>query len=97
MDEGARLTMTLPIPEVREMVEAATRYLAGEIHFSDLVGPTERCEWWSRVYGAHPAIRRLAKDWQTWVDQVWNEWHQHRDSLPEPELRRRIAMDLGWD
>ena len=87
--------MTLPLPEVREMVEAAARYVGGEIHFSYLVGPTERCVWWSRVYGAHPAIQKLARDWQLWVDQVWNEWGQHPVKLPESELRRRIASDLG--
>jgi hypothetical protein len=89
--------MTLPLPEVREMVEAAKRYIAGEIHFSYLVRPTEQCEWWSRVYGAHPAIRQLARDWQLWVDQVWNEGGQHSVNLPESELRRRIAADLGLD
>ena len=87
--------MTLPLPEVREMVEAAKRYVAGEIHYSDLAGPTERCVWWSRVYGVHPAIPQLARDWQLWVDQVWNEWGQHPVKLPESELRRRVASDLG--
>ena len=87
--------MTLPLPEVREMVEAARRYVAGEVHFSYLVGPTERCDLWAKVYGVHPAIRRLAADWKTWVDQTWNEWGQHPVALPVTELRRRIAADLG--
>ena len=43
MRRGEPPIMTLPLPEVREMVEAAARYVAGEIHFSYLVGPTERC------------------------------------------------------
>jgi hypothetical protein len=47
------------------------------------------------VYGLHPAIQQLASDWGLWVDQVWNEWGQHKESLPESELRRRIAADLG--
>jgi hypothetical protein len=87
--------VNLSLPEVREMVEAAKRYVVGEIHYSFLIGPTERCEWWARVYGVHPAIRQLAKDWQLWVDQAWNEWGQYPLQLPESELRRRIAEDLG--
>ena len=87
--------MVLPLPEVREMVEAGKRYIAGQVHFSHLVGPTERCEWWARVYGVHPAIWQLARDWQLWVDQVWNEGGQHPVRLSESELRRRIAADLG--
>jgi hypothetical protein len=87
--------MTLPLPELRAMVAAANRYLRGEIHFSALVGPTEQCEIWARVYGVHPAIRELAAEWQMLVDQTWNEWGQHPVKLPEAELRRRIAGDLG--
>ena len=86
---------TLPIPEVCEMVEAAKRYVAGTIHFSYLAGPTSRCKWWAKVHDAHPAIRRLADDWTLWVSQCWNEYGWHKISLPESELRRRIAADLG--
>lgn len=89
------MAMTFPLPEVREMVETAKRYVRGEIHFSFLVGPTERCEFWARVYGVHPAIRQLAKDWMLWVDQTWNEWGQHPIKMSEAELRQRIAADLG--
>ena len=77
------------------MAEAAKRYVAGEIHFSYLVGPTADCRYWAKVYGLHPAIQQLASDWSLWVDQVWNEWGQHKESLPESELRRRMAADLG--
>lgn len=87
--------MTLALPELREMVEVARQYVAGEVHFSYLEAPAARCVFWSRVYGVHPAITRLALDWHLWVDQAWNEWGQHAVRLPEPELRRRIAADLG--
>lgn len=87
--------MTVELPEVRTMVAAAKQYVAGEIHFSQLVGPIERCEFWARVHGVHPAIRQLAAEWKTLVDQTWNEWGQHPVRLSEAELRRRIAADLG--
>ena len=88
--------MTLPLPEVREMVAAAVRYLAGEIHFSCLAGPTQDCRFWARVYGLHPGIQCLASDWTLWVDQVWNEYGQYEKAMPESELRRRIAAGLNW-
>jgi len=87
--------MMLSLPEVREMVAAAKRFVSGEIHFSYLVGPTERCEFWAKVYGVHPAIHQLAAEWKMLVDQTWNEWGQHPVKLSEAELRRRIATDLG--
>ncbi|MFT3765664.1 MAG: hypothetical protein QM820_09130 [Minicystis sp.] len=90
------MVMTSPLPEVREMVAAAKRYVAGEIHFSYLVDPIERCDFWARVYGVHPAIRQLAAEWKVLVDRTWNEWGQHPVKLSEAELRRRIAADLGF-
>ena len=85
----------IPVPEVREMVAVAKEYAAGKIHFSYMVGPTEHCVWWARVHGVHPAILALAKEWQLMADQVWNEWGQHADRLPEAEYRRRVTADLS--
>src|SRR5205814_10732598 len=87
-------SISLPIPEVREMVATAKRYIEGEIHFSYLAGPTMECKYWAKVYGLRPAIQELASDWCLWVDQCWNEFGQHKESLPESELRRRIAADF---
>ncbi|HZN66341.1 MAG TPA: hypothetical protein VFB66_13715 [Tepidisphaeraceae bacterium] len=87
-------SISLPLPEFRELVATARRYIDGEIHFSHLAAPAMECRYWARVYGLHPAIQQFASDWCHRVDQAWNEWGQHEQSLPEPELRRRIAADL---
>jgi hypothetical protein len=86
-----------PVPEVREMVEVARRFVAGEVHFSFLVGPTEACLLWATIHGAHPAIDALAAEWQSRADRVWNEWRQHGPGVHPPveEFRRRVAADLG--
>jgi len=84
-----------PVPEVRSLVEVATRFVAGEIHFSYMVSPAELCEWWAKVHGAHPAIRALAADWSLLADRVWNEYGQHKHPLSAEEFRRRVAADLG--
>jgi|688.fasta_scaffold118832_2 hypothetical protein len=86
-----------PVPEVRVMVEAAKRFVSGEVHFSSLMEPTQVCLWWAKVHGAHPAIIALAAEWQLLVDRVWNEWGQHGPGvqLPVEEFRLRVAADLG--
>ena len=86
-----------PVPEIRAMVEVAKQFVAGEIHFSYMVGPAEQCLWWAKVHGAHPTILALAAEWQLLADRVWNEWGQHGPGvhLPVEEFRRRVAADLG--
>ncbi len=54
--------MVVAVPEVREMVAAARRFVDGEIHFSALVGPIELCEWWSRMNGEHSQSTILQSD-----------------------------------
>lgn len=83
----------VPVPEFQEMVAVARKYVAGEVHFSYLRGPAERCLLWAKVHGVHPALRGLAEEWLLLIDRVWNEWGT-LEPLPEAELRRRIAEDL---
>ena len=89
------MNSTSPIPEVREMVAAAKQFVAGDIHFSALVGPITVCEWWSRVHDAESRIHQLAVEWQQLVDRTWNEYGQHDDPLTVDQLRDRIGNDLG--
>ncbi len=77
------------------MVSAAKQFVAGEIHFSALVGPIAECEWWSRVHDADSRIHRLALEWQTLVDRTWNEFGQHDQPLTVDQLRAQIKDDLG--
>src|SRR5262245_25010554 len=84
-----------PVPEVRDMVEVAKRFVAGEVHFSHMVAPTEACLLWARMHGADPAVLALAAEWQLLADRVWNEYGQHGQALPVEEFRRRVAADLG--
>jgi hypothetical protein len=84
-----------PVPEVREMVIAARKFVNGEIHFSYLVGPIERCLWWARVHNVHPAIQKLAADWSLLVGRTWNEYGQHSDRLTAEELRAQLIKDLS--
>jgi hypothetical protein len=86
---------TVPVPEVRTMVAAAQQFVAGNLHFSALVGPISDCEWWARVHNADSAIHRLASEWLVLADRTWNEFSQHNDALSVEDLRTRISDDLG--
>jgi hypothetical protein len=70
----AAVVSLVPVPEVREMVEVARRFVAVEVHYSWMVGPTAACRWWAKVHGSHPAIVALATEWQLLADRVWNKW-----------------------
>jgi hypothetical protein len=87
----------IPVPEVRELVAVARRFVAAEVHFSHVLGPAESCVFWAKVHGAHPAIRALAAGWGLQADRVWNEWGQHGPGvhLSVEEFRRRVAEDVG--
>lgn len=84
-----------PVPEMRRLVEVARAVVAGELHFSHLVGPTAECMLWTKIHGSHPAIRKLVAEWELLADQVWNDYGQHGPGLPVETLRRRLATDLG--
>ena len=77
------------------MVIAARQFVAGEIHFTALVGPITQCKWWSRVHDADSRIHQLAVDWQTLVDRTWHEFGQHNDPLTVDQLSVLIRDDLG--
>ena len=85
----------VPVPEVRELVATAKQFVAGEVHFSHVVAPAERCAWWAKVHDVHPAILELAAEWGLLADRVWNEYGQHGPALPVEEFRRQVAWDLG--
>jgi hypothetical protein len=85
---------TLPLRELRELITLAHSFVAGHAHYSFMCYPLEQGLFWSKVYGVHPAIKALLCDWHLWIDQTWNEWGRYPQSLPEDELRRRIARDL---
>jgi hypothetical protein len=84
----------VPLPDVRAMVSVAKQFVAGDVHFSSMVKPTELCLFWGKVHGVHPAILALAQKWQLGADRVWNEYGQYAQSLPVEEFRREVAADL---
>lgn len=70
---------TSRVPEFREMVAAAEQFVAGELHFSFLVSPIERCVDWAKVHDRNSQVYKLATEWQLLVDRTWNEFGQHED------------------
>lgn len=101
----------LPLAEFRALVAVARRYLAGECTAGRVYEATTACLSWTNIYGAHPAIRALARDWAMLAEQVggaerWvvqengREWDVTTGAplppaLPESALRARLLEDLG--
>jgi hypothetical protein len=85
----------IPVHEVREMVTAARRFVAGDAHFTTMVAPTEACSWWARVHGVHPVIQQLAAEWREGADLAWNEYGQHPRPISVAQYRQQVASDLG--
>lgn len=84
-----------PIPAVRNRVEVAKRFVAGEVHFSHMVAPTEACLLWAKVHGADPAIQALAPRWQLLADRAWNEFGQHGTALSVEDSEPSSALGCG--
>ncbi|WP_240359882.1 NYN domain-containing protein [Pyxidicoccus trucidator] len=73
----------LPFPEVRDLVAAARRYLAGECYSVQVWHAAFACLRWVDGYNLHPAIRALIYD-----------WGRLSESASESVLRERLREDL---
>ena len=82
-------------PELSEMIHTATRYLAGELHFSYLAGAADKLQVAAKSFAAHRAILRLADEWVLMTDRCWNEYDQHSVPITEKELRDWVREQLG--
>lgn len=72
----------VPVPELRELVTAAKAFVAGDVHFSNMVEPADRCAFWAKVHGLHPSIVQLAVEWNLLADRAWNEYGQYAQPCP---------------
>jgi hypothetical protein len=78
------------------MVEIASRFVDGDVHFSYLAVQATLCYQVSTQHHLHPAMQCLIKDWYRWSIQVWPEWSAaFVEVISIEEYRHRIASDLG--
>ena len=68
------------IPEFRELIEVAQKYLNDEVHFSFVCTKKGDFLFYSKQL-SDPRIREIAKEWHNKSIQVWDEWGQFKRVL----------------
>ncbi len=88
------MTLT-PLPEVRNMIVVAQRYILGEASIIDLYGAACECARWAGRLDYHPEIISLALKWGRMANDTWNEWGLNKNPMSESELREELRRDLN--
>jgi hypothetical protein len=83
------------LSEVRELLQAGRRYLAGDCSIQELNGCAVNLKLNARMFGLHPAVERLADDWIESSNRRWNEWGEQQRPLTEAEFVRWLTAALG--
>jgi hypothetical protein len=86
--------MASKIPEVKEMLVAGSRYLAGSCSIQELNGYASQLATVVRFSEAHPKIKETADEWTAMIYRRWNEWNDVKESLSEEEFRKWLKDQL---
>ncbi|RGP55107.1 hypothetical protein ASB58_08480 [Pseudomonas abyssi] len=86
--------MTPQIPEVKEMLEAGRRYLAGSCSIQELNGYASQLATVVRFFEAHPKIKETADEWATMIYRRWNEWNDVKEPLSAEDFRTWLKDQL---
>lgn len=84
------------IPEFRELIEIAQKYLKGEIHFSFVCTKTGDFLFYAKQL-SDPRIREIAEEWNYKALQVWDELGSLKESerITEAQYRAWIKEQLS--
>lgn len=85
--------MTTYIPEVSEMLDAARRYVNGDVGLPWLHGYIAQCECSSAVQ-ADPAVRNLVAEWRFMINNTWNEWGLIEQPFSQEDFKDWIKTQL---
>jgi hypothetical protein len=84
------------ILEVRELLDAAQRYLAGACSIQELNGRVGALADASKLWGGHPAFLELAAEWSGMVDRRWNERGHVATPLSEEQFRAWLLDQMTF-
>jgi hypothetical protein len=84
------------IPEFRELIEVAQKYLNDEVHFSYVCAKTEEFLFYSKQL-SDVRIREIAEEWHQKSLQVWDEWGRlkEKERITENEYREWVKSQLS--
>jgi hypothetical protein len=86
--------MTTVIPEVKEMVECAKRFLANETNIHELHGHAQQCKTAACLSSKESAVYSLADEWVTMTYRYWNEWGDAKNPLTEKEFKNWLSKQV---
>ena len=84
------------IPELRELIEVAQKYLKGDVHFSHVSAKTADVMFYAKQLD-NSRIRKLAEAWHRKSLQVWDEWGSLEESerITEDEYKEWVRSELS--
>ncbi len=86
--------MTAVIPEVKEMVDCAKRFLADETNIHELHGHAQQCKTAARLFSEKSAIYDLADEWVIMSYRFWNEWGDVKDPITKNEFKKWLNEQI---
>ena len=84
------------VPEFRELIGIAQKYLKGDVHFSHICTKTADVLFFAKQLN-NPRIREIAEEWHRKSLQVWDEWGSLKENerITEEEYKEWIRVELS--
>lgn len=86
--------MAHEIPEVREMIDCAKRFLADETNIHELHGHAQKCKSAAQLLAKNTPIIELASEWAFMSNRYWNEWGTAETPLTKEELENWLREQI---
>lgn len=86
--------MTVTITELRQLLEAAQRYLAGACSIQELNGRVGALADGVKLWNGHSALSQVADEWSVMVDRRWNEWGHVANPVSEEQFRSWLVEQI---
>ena len=86
--------MISQIPEVKQMIECARRFIDDRTNIHELHGYASECKMAAHLFSRSDAISKLADDWMTMSYRYWNEWGDVKEPLTKKEFKKWLKEQI---
>ena len=80
-------TLAEQLPEAREMLTLAERYVADDLDFMELYHAIQMCGRWAWQRNLAEPVRATCREWFSQADRCRNEFGIAKDPLTEDEFK----------
>jgi hypothetical protein len=84
------------IPEVKEMVACARRFLDDSTNIHELHSHAQQCKTAAKLLANNTAIVELASEWVTMSNRYWNEWGTEDSPLTKEEFKIWLREQVNY-